>query len=160
MRRSVGSGPIPQAETAAAPAPVTPRTFKNRLRSMGSVISVMAHAAFAADLVLDVAAHAPSHLQGRDLGNLRHGLHIAVARRTGGVRIDAQPGAKSLDVAHVREAREPGQRVNPDPLGRLSLAPRVADLLDLRLVRRRRAADQLVTSDARLQRRNPRLARD
>src|SRR2546426_12528912 len=42
----------------------------------------------------------------------------------------------------------------------LSVRKRLADLLDLRLMRRRRPADHLVASEARLERRNPGLARD
>src|SRR6185503_19579399 len=151
MRRSVGSGPMPHADTAAAPALVTPSTFRNRRRSIESVMSVVAHAAIAAHLVLDVAAHAPAHFERRDLGNLRHGFDVAVARDAG---IRAQP----FDVTHVRELYEAGQRVDPNPLRRLPLAPRVADLLDLGLMRRRRAAHQLVTADAGLQRRDAGLA--
>src|SRR5688572_28485315 len=112
MRRSVGSGPMPHADTAAAPAPVTPSTFRNRRRLMGSVISVVTHATVAAHFVLDVTAHAPSHLQRGDLVDLRHGFHVAVT-------VLARVGAQGLDVTHVREADETGERVNANPLGRL-----------------------------------------
>src|SRR5574341_1585365 len=112
MSRSVGSGPMPHADTAATPAPVTPRTFTNRRRLMGSVMSVVAHGAIAAHFFFDVAADAPPHLQGRDLVDLRHGLHVAVAIR-------ARSGPQRLDVAHVREPHEPRQRVDASPLRRL-----------------------------------------
>jgi len=120
----------------------------------------MAHAAVAAHFVLEVAAHAPPHLERRDLGNLRHRFDIAVARRTRRVRIDAQSSPQSFDMTHVRELGEAGQGVNPNPFGGFPLAPGVAHFLDLGLMRRRRAADQLVSPDARLERWNPRLARD
>src|SRR4051812_8144637 len=128
MRRSVGSGPMPQDDTAAAPAPVTPRTFRNRRRSMESVISVMTHAAIAGHVVLDMAAHAPAHAQSRDLLDLRHSLHITVARR-------ARCGAERLDMTHVRKAHESRHRVDADPLRRLPLPPRIADFLDFGLMR-------------------------
>src|SRR5882762_5823014 len=159
MSRSVGSGPMPQAVTAAAPAPVTPRTFRKRLRSIESVISVMTHAAVARDFVFDVAPHAPPHAQGRDLLDLGRVFHVAVARRAGLVSLDAQPRAQSLDVAHVRETHETGKRVDAHPLRRLPLAPGVADFLDLGLMGRGGPADQLMAADAGLERRNPRLAR-
>src|SRR2546425_9305804 len=60
----------------------------------------------------------------------------------------------------VREAHEARERVPADPVGRLSVRKRLADLLDLRLMRRRRPADHLVASEARLERRNPGFARD
>src|ERR1043166_3157992 len=159
MSRSVGSAPIPHADTAAAPAPAAPRTFRKRRRSSESegggvwVISIVAHAAVATHLVRDVTAYAPSHPQGGDLVDLRHFLDVAVAR-------DAGLGTEPLDVSHVREVDEAGHRMNPEPLGRLSLAPRVADFLDLRLVRRRGSTHELVASHAGLQRGHPRLTRD
>src|SRR5882762_4632492 len=118
---------MPHADTAAAPAPVTPRTFRKRLRSIESVISVVAHAAVPRNIVLDVAADAPAHAQRRDLRDLRHLLHVAVARHT-------RRRAKCLDVSHMWEADEAGQRMHANPFRRFSLAPRVADLLDLRLM--------------------------
>src|SRR5467141_2173246 len=153
MRRSVGSGPMPQDDSAAAPARVTPSTFRKRLRSMESVISVVAHAAVAGHVVLDVTADAPSHAQRRYLRDLRHALDLAVARHT-------RSRAERFDVPHMGEAHEPGERVHADPLGRFPLTPRVADLLDLGLMRRRGSADQLMASDAGLQRRDARLARN
>src|SRR6266446_5361564 len=153
MSRSVGSGPMPQADTAAAPAPVTPRTFRKRLRSIESVISVVAHAAIAGHVVLDVAAHAPSHPQRGHLFDLWHFRDVAVAGHT-------RRGAEGLDVPHVGKAHEPGQGVDAHPLRRFPLAPRVADLLDLGLMGRRGAADQLVAPDAGLERRDSRLAGD
>src|SRR6266478_4662244 len=138
MSRSVGSGPMPHADTAAAPAPVTPRTFRKRLRSMESVISVVAHAAVAGHVVLDVTADAPSHAQRRHLRDLRHALDLAVARRT-------RRRAERFDVPHMREPHEAGECVHADPLGRLPLTPRITDLLDFGLMRRRGSADQLMT---------------
>src|SRR5881394_470356 len=130
MSRSVGSGPMPQDDTAAAPAPVTPRTFRKRLRSMESVISVVAHATVTGHVVLDVAADAPSHAQRRDLLDLRHLLYVAVARRT-------RRRAERFDMTHVRKAHEPRQRVNPNPFRGFPLAPGVAEALDLRAFRAR-----------------------
>src|SRR6266480_817502 len=74
---------MPHADNAAAPALLTPRTLRNRLRSMPSVMVplVMTHAAIACHLVFDVTAHAPPHAQRRDLGHLRHPLYFPVARR-------------------------------------------------------------------------------
>src|SRR5258705_6002927 len=149
MSFSVGSGPMPQADRVAAPAPVTPRTFRNRLRFMPSgpsVISmrlrlVVTHGTVADHLLLHVTRHAPSHSQRRHLVDLGHALHVPVARRT-------RLGAEGFDVALVGEANESGKRVNPGPLRRLLFAPRVADLFDLGLMRRRRAADQLVAAEA------------
>src|SRR6266536_3555343 len=153
MSRSVGSGPMPQAETAAAPAPVTPSTFRKRLRSRDSVISVVTHAAIARDVVLHVTPDAPSHPEGRDLGNLRRMLHVAVAG-------DTRVGAEGLDVPHVREAHKPGQRMHANPFRRFPLPPCVAHLLDLGLMRRRGSADQLMAADTGLQRRDAGLTRD
>src|SRR4051812_24425156 len=157
MRRSVGSGPMPHADSVAAPAPVTPRTFRNRRRSIGSgaVISVMAHAAVASHVVLNVTADAPAHAQRRDLLDLRRLLHVAMA---GGARRWGR--AEGLDVALVRKMHEAGYRVDANPLRRFLFTPGVADFFDLGLMRRRRTADQLVTTHARLEGRNPRLARN
>src|SRR5882762_1728636 len=149
---------MPQAEMAAAPAPVTPRTFRKRLRSIvfgPSVIAVrlvVTHGTVAADFVLLVAGHAPPHSQRRDLVDLWHRLHIAMARA-------ARLRAEGLDVALVRETHEARQRVNARPLRGFSLTPRVAHLLDLGLMRRRRAGDQLVAAEAGLQRGDPGFAR-
>src|SRR5258706_5154306 len=137
MRRSVGSGPMPQADTAAAPAPVTPSTFRNRRRSRDSLISVVTHAAVARDVVLHVTADAPPHPERRDLGNLRRMLHVAVAR-------DTRVGAHGLDVTHMGETHEPGQRVHANPFRRVPLPPRVAHLLDLGLMRPRGSPDPLL----------------
>src|SRR2546426_7061207 len=144
---------MPQDDRAAAPAPVTPRTFRNRRRSMESVMLVMAYGAVASHVVLHVAAHAPPHAQRRDFIDLRHVLDLSMTRR-------ARLRAERLDVSHMREADEPRQRMDPHPLGRLPLPPRVPNLLDLGLMRRGRSADQLMAPHARLQRRNPGLARD
>ena len=85
--------------------------------------------------------------------NLRHFLYVAVARA-------ARSGAEDFDVSHVWEAREARQRVHPDPFRRFPLTPRVTNFLDFGLMRRGRAADQLMAPHARLERRNARLARD
>src|SRR5437660_6864732 len=158
MSFSVGSGPIPQDESAAAPAPVTPSTLRNRLRSIESVIDpslvlVVTHGTVARHFVFDVAAHAPPHAQRGHLIHLRHALHVAMAR---GARLRAE----RFDVTHVRETREPRQRMNAHPLRRLLVTPRIADLLDLGLMRRRGAADDLMTPEARLQRWQTRLTGD
>src|SRR5947207_5207137 len=155
MRRSVGSGPMPHADSVAAPAPVTPRTFRKRRRSIESVISVMAHATVASHAVLHVTADAPAHAERRDLFDLRRLLHVAMA---GGARRCGR--AEGLDVALVREVHEAGDRVNANPLWRFLFTPGVADFFDLGLMRRRRAGDQLVAAHARLEGRNPRLARN
>src|SRR5260370_12312227 len=158
MSFSVGSGPIPHEESAAAPALVTPSTLRNRLRSIASVIDpslvlVVAYGAVARHFALDVAAHAPPHAQCGHLVHLRHALHVAVAR-------DARLRPERFDVTHVREARETRQRVDAHPLRRLLLPPGIADLLDLGLMRRRGAADELMTPEARLQRRQSGLTAD
>src|SRR2546427_328417 len=106
---------MPQDDRAAAPAPVTPRTFRKRRRSMESVMSVMAHAAVAGHVVLDVATDAPAHAQRRDLIHLGHALDLSVTRL-------ACLRAERLDVSHMREAHKAGQRVNADPLRRLVIA--------------------------------------
>src|SRR4030088_548774 len=132
---------MPHAESVAAPAPVTPSTLRNPLRSIlfgPSVIAmrlrlVVTHGTVAAHLVLHVTLHAPTHPQGGNLVHLRHALHVPVARA-------ARLGAERLDVALVREAHESGKGVDAGPLRRLSLAPCVPDFLDLGLMRRRRAA--------------------
>src|SRR6266705_999538 len=115
--------------------------------------SVVAHGAVAAHVALHVTVDAPAHLERGDLVDLRHAAHVPVA-------VHAALGAQDLDVSLVRKAHEARERVHPDPLGRPLGRPRLADLLDLRLMRRCRAADHLVTAEARLERRNPRLARD
>src|SRR5256885_6798764 len=131
MRRSVGSGPMPHADSVAAPAPVTPSTFRNRRRSIESVISVMAHATVASHAVLHVTADAPAHAERRDLLDLRCRLHVAMA--SGARRCGC---AEGLDVALVREVHEAGYRVTADPLRRFFFAPGVADFFDLGLMRR------------------------
>src|SRR5688572_21765010 len=156
MSFSVGSAPMPQADAAAAPAPPTPNTFRKRRRFIPSLTRaplVVTYAAVPGHLVLHVTVDAPAHAQRRDLFDLSHALDLAVARGAG-------IGAEGLDVAHVGEAHEPGERMDAHPLRRLALAPRVPNSLDLRLMRRRRAADQLMAAHARLERGNPGLARD
>src|SRR5712692_6134036 len=70
---SVGSGPIPHPDSAAAPPPATPSTLRNRRRSIPSLISsrlVVAHRAVTAHVAGHVTADAPPHLQGGDLVDL------------------------------------------------------------------------------------------
>src|SRR6266487_4038630 len=142
---------MPQADSVAAPAPVTPSTLRNFLRFIWSGPSVIAvrlrlvvtHGTVAAHLVLHVARHAPAHSQRGDLIHLRHFLHITVT-------LGARLRAEGLDVTLVRETHETRERVHARPLGRLPFAPRVTHLLDLGLMRRGRAVDQLVTADAGL----------
>src|SRR5438128_10311392 len=183
---------MPQPDKTAAPPPVTPSTFRNRLRLIPSLMSrsalvpfqLLAPRRFAplrwstsresalarsakhvgtalvvtdrtvlAHLALRMAVDAPAHAERGHLGDLGHRLHLPMARR-------ARVGPQRLDVPHVGEPHEPGERVDADPFGRVALAPGRAHFLDLGLVRRRRAADDLVAADASLQRRDPRLARD
>src|SRR5947207_15882806 len=106
---------MPQADTAAAPAPVTPRTFRKRRRSTELLMSVVAHAAVAGHVVLDVAAHAPTHAQRRNLGYLRHLLDVPVT-------CHARLGAQRLDMPHVRGSDESWECVDPNPLHRFSFA--------------------------------------
>src|SRR5437016_870640 len=117
-RCSVGSGPMSHADAAAAAPPVAPRTVRNRLRSICRA-SVVTHGAVARDVALHVAINAPAHLERGDLIHLRHAAHVAVA-------VDAALRAQHLDVALVREADEPGERVHADPLGRPPVGPRLA----------------------------------
>src|SRR2546430_8327194 len=91
---------MPQADTAAAPAPVTPRTFRKRRRSTELLMSVVAHAAVAGHVVLDVAAHAPPHAQGRNLGYLRHLLDVPVTCHG-----DVQKMAQVSQVSTLRMGR-------------------------------------------------------
>src|SRR5436853_6386755 len=75
----------------------------------------------------------------------------------------ARPAARlppNLDVTLVREAHEARESMHARPHGRLLVGPRVAHLLDLRLVRLGGSADHLMTTEAGLHRRDPRLARD
>src|SRR3989475_722978 len=113
----------------------------------------MAQGAIAAHAALHVTGDAPAHLQGRHLIDLGHALDLAV---TGRARLRTQ----RLNVPHVGKAHEPGERVDPDPLGRLLPDPGLLDLLDLGLVGRRGTRDELVTAEARLHRGDTRLARD
>src|SRR2546430_9151009 len=161
MSFCVGSGPMPQAETAAAPPPVTPKILRNRLRFIPSVMSSpppsleMARRAVARHLALDVAPDAPAHFQRRYLIDARLLGDLAMAI---GARFGAR--AERLDVTHMREVYEVGDCVDADPLGRRLVAPRVADLGDLGAVSVGGAADHLMAADARLHGRNPRLAGD
>src|SRR2546429_2975033 len=67
---------------------------------------------------------------------------------------------QNLDVTLVREAHEARESMHARPHGRLLVGPRLAHLLDLRLMGRRGAADHLMTPEAGLYCGNPRLARD
>src|SRR3989454_1295830 len=117
---------LPQAETATAPPPVTPRTVRNRRRFICSLMaspsprSVVTYEAVARDLLLHVTADAPPHGERRRLVHLRHQADVAVARV-------ATLAPERLDVPQVRKVDESRKRVDPDPLRRLAVAPRVAD---------------------------------
>src|SRR5436305_12698038 len=102
-RCSVGSGWMSHADAAAAAPPVAPRTVRNRLRSIRRA-SVVTHGAVARDVALHVAVDAPAHLERGDLVHLRHAIHVTVTSA-------AALGAQHLDVPHVREAHESGERV-------------------------------------------------
>src|SRR5712692_6695685 len=97
---SVGSGPMPQPARTAAPPPVTPSTFKNRLRSIPSLMArsalVVTGRAVPGHLPLRVAADAPAHTERGDLGDLGHRFHLPVARR-------ARVRSQDLDVSLMRE---------------------------------------------------------
>src|SRR5881296_4108622 len=75
---------LPQAETATAPPPVTPRTVRNRRRFICSLMgsppprSVVAYQAVARDLFLHVTVGAPPHGEGCRLIHLRHAGDVAV----------------------------------------------------------------------------------
>src|SRR2546425_8232742 len=141
-----------QADAAAAAPPVAPSTVRNRLRSICRA-SVVTHGTVTRDAALHVAGDAPAHLERGDLVHLRHGAHVAVA-------VDAALGAQNLDVPLVREAHEARECVHARPHRRLLGGPRLAHLLDLRLMRVGGAADDLMTAKAGLHRGDPRLARD
>src|SRR2546428_7551923 len=103
---------MPQPESAAAPPPVTPRILRNRLRFIASVIASpppslkMARRTVARHFALDVAPDAPSHLEGRHLGDLRLPGDVTVAVGTSGcVR------AEHLDMTPEREMHEVGNHV-------------------------------------------------
>src|SRR5438093_4712234 len=167
-RCSVGSAWMSHADAAAVAPPVAPRTVRNRLRSMYRA-SVVTHGAIARDVALHVAVDAPAHLERGDLIHLRHAAHVAVAG-------DTALGTQDLDVPHVREAHESGERVDADPRWRLLADPRGQHLSHLgHLGRARRrvrdgtspapegpfaARHHLVAAEAGLHRRDPRLARD
>src|SRR2546427_4442129 len=151
-RCSVGSAWISHADAAAAAPPDEHKTVRNRLRSI-SRASVVTQGAVARDVALHVAVDAPTHLEGGDLVHLRHAIHVAMTRA-------AALRPQNLDVALVREAHEAREGMHARPHGRLLVGPRVAHLLDLRLVRLGGAADHLMTAEAGLHRRDPRLARD
>src|SRR5207237_9854940 len=68
----------------------------------------------------------------------------------------AEDGIRDSSVTGVQTCALPISR----PHGRLLVGPRVAHLLDLRRVRLGGSADHLMTAEAGLHRRDPRLARD
>src|SRR5262245_40016773 len=155
---------MPQAETAAAPAPVTPSTFRNRRRLMASLISVVTYAAIARHFAFDVTADAPPHAERGYLIDLRHSPHVAVTVQT-------RLGAERFDVPHVRKTNESREGVNARPLRRFALARAGAQLLYLLAfgARRRRVCfhagprasrDVQVAPHAGLQRRYAGLTRD
>src|SRR2546429_8243004 len=159
---------MPHPANAAAPPPVAPTTFRNRLRSIASA-SVVAQGAVARHVALQVTIDAPAHLQRGDLIDLRHRTHVAVT-------VDATVGAQDFDVPHVGEAHESGEGVHADPHGSFLVDPRRLHLLHLGRLRAARArvlgrrhvsaerplaaADDLVAAEARLYRRDAGLARD
>src|ERR1051325_6229229 len=159
MSFSVGSGPMPQPDSAAAPPPATPSTLRNRLRSIPSLISsrplVVTDRAVPTHIALHVAADAPPHLQGWDLRDLRGPVYGAMT-----IRARFRACAEHLDVPHVREVHETRKPAHADPLWRFAVAPCLAHLGDFGLMRRRRPSDDLMAAEAGAQRRNPRLARD
>src|SRR5207247_5467355 len=128
-----------------------------------------AQRAIAAHLPLHVAVDAPAHLERGDLMHLRHRAHVPVAR-------GAALGAENVDVAHMGEPHEAGERVDADPLRRFLVDPGRLHLLDLRdfgATSRRilrgchgpaerpfAPADDLVAAEARLDRGDPGLTRD
>src|SRR4029077_3458646 len=140
------------ADAAAAAPPVAPRTVRNRLRSIGRA-SVVTQRAVAGDAALHVAVDAPAHLERGHLVHLRHGAHVAMAGA-------AAFGAQYLDVPLVRETNEARECVHACPDRRLLGGPRLAHLRDFRLMSLGRAADDLMTAEAGLHRRDPGLARD
>src|SRR5574342_818748 len=127
MSFSVGSGPIPQPDSTAAPPPVTPRTFRNHRRFIPSCISsptprlIVTHRAVSAEFAFHVTLDAPAHLQRLHLGDLGRPVYLAVAIGAGLRRV-----AQDLDVTHVGEVHEAGNPVHPDPLRGLPVAPRLA----------------------------------
>src|SRR5688572_5350925 len=126
MSRPASLGPQP---AAAAPAPVTPRIFRNSRRRtpVGCVVSligsVVAHAAVVADLSLHVTVDAPPHVERLLLVHGKHVLHLAVTRLTG----DA-----GIDVPHVREVHVVGHLVDAHPRNRLILRRELLELRDFR----------------------------
>src|SRR5438552_18588139 len=100
----------------------------------------MAHATIARYVVFDVAAHAPTHPQRRDLRHLSHLLDVAVTSR-------ACLRAERLDMPHVREAHEARQGVVRNPFGGFCLAPGTRHLLVLRLFGRRPPPDHIWPAD-------------
>src|SRR4029077_6894247 len=129
MSFSVGSGPMPQPATTAAPPPVTPRTLRNRRRFIPSTMSsplimlVVAHRAVARHFLFDMTADAPAHPQRLDLRDLCGLGDVAVAHDAGAV-------PQGLDVSHMREVHEPGQRMHANPLRRSPVAPGLPHLAD------------------------------
>src|SRR6188508_16861 len=119
---------------------------------------VVAYGAIAGHFFLDVTIDAPAHREGLHLVHLRHCRHVAMTQNAG-VATERFVGTEGFDVSHVGEVNEGGEVVNPDPLGRVLVSPRVSHLLDLRLMGWRRPADHHVTPITRLDRWNPRLAR-
>src|SRR5262245_13953626 len=70
---------------------------------------------------LGMAADAPAHREGRDLGHSLHRLDGAMTRLA---------GKPHLHVPLVREVRESGELVNAHPGNRLLLVPVLVELLD------------------------------
>src|SRR5687767_15461403 len=125
MSRPASLGPHP---TVAAPAPVTPKIFRNSRRrtAVGSVVSligsVVADAAVVAHLALHVTGDAPPHVERLLLVDGKHLLHLSVAGLTG----DA-----GVHVPHVRELHVVGHLVNAHPGNGLILRSELLKLCDL-----------------------------
>src|SRR5512145_2625282 len=124
MSRPASLGPHP---TVAAPAPVTPRIFRNSRRRtpVGCVVSLMGSvvtdAAVVAHLLLDVAADAPSHVEILLLIHGKHVLDGTVTLLTGDTRVH---------VSHVRELHVVGHLVDADPRNGLILRRELLQLGD------------------------------
>src|SRR5918995_2089405 len=111
----------------------------------------MTYRAVPRNLPLYMAGDAESHaVHVIHLEHLRHALNFSM---TGPAGIRAQ----SLDMPLMREMGVPRQVVDPNPLDRLLLGPRLAQLPDLCLVGAISPADDQVAAHAGLHRRNARL---
>src|SRR5688572_21822153 len=129
MRRPASLGP---QLAVAAPAPVTPRIFRNSRRRtpvgdvMSLIDSVVTDAAVVPNLPLNVAVDAPPHVERLLLIHGEHLLHLSVARLT------CDP---SVHMAHVGELHVVRHLVNADPGNGLILRGELLELRDLRSLR-------------------------